>query len=220
MSWLSPWNMAGTPFHFLGFVTNNHQNNLPRTQAVSDIISGLFFFFFSVFLGLHPGHMEVPKLGVEWELQLPVYTTTTAMKDLSCPCDLHHSSQQLQILNPWSEARDLILMDASWVPYHWATTRTPALFLLVVKWKGGSRTLDESLHYPLTMSRGSLSVPLWPHSVPIWNTLPFPYCSTTPLPKSPCPSSLSLNTLLHIQIFSFKFMQNSIKHQSYSRPLL
>ena len=28
----------------------------------------LFFFFFFVFLGPHSGHMEVPRLGVKWEL--------------------------------------------------------------------------------------------------------------------------------------------------------
>ena len=32
----------------------------------------LFFFtFFLVFIGPHSQHMEVPRLGVEWELQLP-----------------------------------------------------------------------------------------------------------------------------------------------------
>ena len=59
----------------------------------------LFFFFF-----LRP--MEVPSLGVELELQLPVYTTVTATSDLSCVCDLHHRSRQRQILNPLSEAGD------------------------------------------------------------------------------------------------------------------
>ena len=51
--------------------------------------------------------MEVPGLGVELELQLPDYTTATAtaMQDLSSLFDLHHSSQQRQILNPLSEAR-------------------------------------------------------------------------------------------------------------------
>ena len=33
-------------------------------------------------------HVEVPKLGVESELQLPAYTTTRAMQDLSHVCDL------------------------------------------------------------------------------------------------------------------------------------
>ena len=35
--------------------------------------------------------MEVPRLGVELELQLPAYTTATAMRDPSQVYDLHHS---------------------------------------------------------------------------------------------------------------------------------
>ena len=69
--------------------------------------------FFVVFLGLHLGHMEVPRRGVESELQLLAYAIATAMPDLSRVCDLHHSSRQHQILNPLSEVRDqiCILMD-------------------------------------------------------------------------------------------------------------
>ena len=37
--------------------------------------------------------MEVPRLGVESELQLPAYTTASAMQDLSHVCKIHHSSQ-------------------------------------------------------------------------------------------------------------------------------
>ena len=62
-----------------------------------------FFFFF---LGLHFWHMEVPRLGVELELQLLAYATARAKEDLSHICDLHHSSWQCQILNPLSKARD------------------------------------------------------------------------------------------------------------------
>ena len=36
-----------------------------------------------LFLGLHLLHREVPEVGVESELQLPAYTTATAMRDLS-----------------------------------------------------------------------------------------------------------------------------------------
>ena len=59
--------------------------------------------------------MEIPRLWVELELQLLAYTTATAMQNLSCICDLHHSSRQRQILNPLSQARDRtqILMDTS-----------------------------------------------------------------------------------------------------------
>ena len=50
--------------------------------------------------------MEVPRLGVELGLQLPAYTTATATSDPSHSCDLQHSSRQLLMLNPLSEARD------------------------------------------------------------------------------------------------------------------
>ena len=40
-----------------------------------------FFFFFFSFLGLHQKYMEVPRLGVELELQLPADTTATATRD-------------------------------------------------------------------------------------------------------------------------------------------
>ena len=61
--------------------------------------------------------MEIPRLGIEWELQLLAYATATAMLDLSRTFDLHHSSWKHQILNPLSEAGDgtHILMDASQV---------------------------------------------------------------------------------------------------------
>ena len=62
--------------------------------------------------------MEVPRLGVQSELQLPAYATATATPDPSWVCDLHHSSGQHQILNPLNEARDgtWVLMDTSWIP--------------------------------------------------------------------------------------------------------
>ena len=59
-------------------------------------------FFFSI-LGLHLRHMEVPRLGVESELQLLAYTTATATRDPSRVCHLHPSSEQCQILNSLSE---------------------------------------------------------------------------------------------------------------------
>ena len=65
--------------------------------------NGFFFFFI---LGLHLQHMEVPRLGVRLELQLPTYAIATATPDPSHVCDLQHSSQQRQILNPWSRVRD------------------------------------------------------------------------------------------------------------------
>ena len=50
--------------------------------------------------------MEVSRLGVESEVQLIAYATDTAVQDLSCICNLHHSSWQRRIHNPLSKARD------------------------------------------------------------------------------------------------------------------
>ena len=63
--------------------------------------------------------MEVPRLGVELELWLPVYTTAMAIQDPNHVCNLHRSSWQHQILNPLREARDQthVLMDTSWVHF-------------------------------------------------------------------------------------------------------
>ena len=70
---------------------------------------------FFVFVVLCLQHMEVPRLAVKAELQLPAYTMATATWDLSRICDAHHSSFQCPILNPLSKAWDGIhvLMDTS-----------------------------------------------------------------------------------------------------------
>ena len=89
-----------------------------------------------VFLGLHLWHMAVPRWGVESELQLRAYTSATAKWDLSHVCDLHHSSQQRQILNPLSEARDRTR--TSWVPVRFVTygaaTGTLIMFKYTILW--------------------------------------------------------------------------------------
>ena len=76
-----------------------------------------YLFLIFVFLGPQPQHMEVPRLGIELELQLLAYPTAT--RDPSHVCDLHHSSQQCQILYPLSEARDRtsILMNAGQISF-------------------------------------------------------------------------------------------------------
>ena len=71
--------------------------------------------------------MQVSRLGVESELQLPAYTTAIATWDPDNLCDLHHSSQQHRILHPLSKARDGThnLMVPSWIHFHCTTMRTP-----------------------------------------------------------------------------------------------
>ena len=92
------------------------------------LLSLLFFFlsFFFLLFRAAPRHMEVPRLVVKSELQLPAYTTATATPDPSRVCDLHHSSQKHQILNPLSKARDRTcnLMVTSWIHFRCTTMGT------------------------------------------------------------------------------------------------
>ena len=81
---------------------------LKLIKAASEIKIGSITFFFLFFLGLHLRRLEVPRLGVESELQLPTYNTATATatQDLSHTCSLPHISQQHRIAYPLSKARD------------------------------------------------------------------------------------------------------------------
>ena len=78
-----------------------------------------FFLCVRVFLGPHPWHTELLRLGVELELQRLATATAMAMPDQSRICDLHHNSQQCWILNPLSEARDgiCVLLDISQIRF-------------------------------------------------------------------------------------------------------
>ena len=75
---------------------------------------------------MHPRHVEVPRLGIKSELQLLTYTTAIATWDPSHICSLHHNSQQCQIPDPLSKAKDQthILMDASRINFSCATVGT------------------------------------------------------------------------------------------------
>ena len=79
------------------------------------VVERCFIFFLYIFLGPHLQPVEVPRVGVSLELQLPAYATATAMPDPSHICDLHHRLWQHRILNPLNKARDRtpILMDPS-----------------------------------------------------------------------------------------------------------
>ena len=90
-------------------------------------IDKFYFIYLLFFLGPHPWHTEVPRIGAEMELQLLAYTTDLATRDLSCVCNLHHSSWQCWIFNPLSDVRDKtsILMDNSQICFHCTTMGTP-----------------------------------------------------------------------------------------------
>ena len=53
------------------------------------------FFPFFVFLGLHPWHMEVPRLEAESELQLVAYATAT--RDLMDSSRVHYTEPQWEL---------------------------------------------------------------------------------------------------------------------------
>ena len=82
------------------------------TRREDKSILFFFFFFFFAFPRATPaayGGSQARAIQ-QSELQLPAYTTATAMWDPSRICDLHHSSHQhrilSRILNPLSKARD------------------------------------------------------------------------------------------------------------------
>ena len=82
--------------------------NIRYYRVTANFLYNIIVTIFFVFLGPRPRHLEVPRLGVQTELEMAADTTATATAtpDLSHVCNLHHSSWQCRILNPLSEARD------------------------------------------------------------------------------------------------------------------
>ena len=72
------------------------------------LFQSILFILFLNFcsFGAYTRLRDIPRLGVELELQLLAYAIATTTQDPSCVFHLHHSSQQCWILNPLSEARD------------------------------------------------------------------------------------------------------------------
>ena len=68
------------------------------------------FYFIFVFWGLHLRHMQVPRLGVTLELQLPVCMTAIATPDPSLVCEAHGNAGSL---THW--ARPGLVPSSSWM---------------------------------------------------------------------------------------------------------
>ena len=81
------------------FLLSLHEEGLKNYGKIHTNLTTVTIFFFC-FLGLRLWHMEIPRLGIVSELQLPAYTTATATWDQSRVCNLHHSLWQC----PLSEA--------------------------------------------------------------------------------------------------------------------
>ena len=102
---------------------------------------GSFFFFRAIHAVYRSsqarGQIRATAASHTPQPQLPAYTTATARPDLNCVCKLHCSSQQHQIFNPLSVARDqtCILMSTCQVRFCWATVGTPCgIFEKWYKW--------------------------------------------------------------------------------------
>ena len=91
-----------------------------------------FFLVVTVFLGggANRQNMEVPRLGVKSELQLPAYTTATAIQDWSHGYDLHCSSCQCRILTHW--AGPGIEPTSSWTLVGFITTKPLQILLVMI----------------------------------------------------------------------------------------
>ena len=99
------------------------------------------YFYLFVFLGQHLRHMEIPRQGVELELQLLACTTATATSDLRRVFDPYQAHGNAGSLTHWERpgikpASSQILVRFI---FHWARTRTPSLqtfylFIYVFIW--------------------------------------------------------------------------------------
>ena len=106
--WAAPWPSLNCKIFFKNSIFCLTCTDFLSVACIKDPDRYKFFFIFTffVFLGPHQWHMEVSRLGVELELQLPAYTTATATQDPSHICKLYHSSHQCWTLNPLDKARE------------------------------------------------------------------------------------------------------------------
>ena len=99
------------------------------------------------------------------------------MQDLSHICDLHRSSQQHQILDPLSDARDRthILMDSSWVCFCCTTTGTLRLYVFNLHPNisdTGMLLTIQGVLVPLSLHGSYSTVAIsWPKEVGIWKNI-------------------------------------------------
>ena len=110
------------------------QQPLLKMDMISTYRSAYFFFLLLLFLGMHPWHMEIPRLGGRTGATAASLHHTHGNTDLSSVGGLHHSSRQRQILHPLSRARDWTrnLMGTSQIRFRCATMGTPSKCLLLL----------------------------------------------------------------------------------------
>ena len=106
-------------FYFLNTYPWHFYTGLPIRQLDLPAIREFWGYLFILLFRAALQHIEVPRLGVKSELQLPA--TIAAKWDKSCIRDLHHSSWQRRIsLTHW--ARPRIEPVSSWILDGFITT--------------------------------------------------------------------------------------------------
>ena len=88
----------------------------------------IYSFFFFFFLGPHLWHMEVPRLGVKLELQLPAYTTATASWDPSSAATYTTAHSNSGSLTHWTKPGTTTSWILVRVLYCWAAVGTVHIF--------------------------------------------------------------------------------------------
>ena len=94
----------------------------PCVRSFAQMVGSHTWFYFIVSLGPHPWHMDVPRLRAESELQLPAYTTATALGGggggiRAMFATYTAADSNTGSLTHWSRPgiRTRILLDTSWV---------------------------------------------------------------------------------------------------------
>ena len=204
------WPGLWCPLQFLIF-KGSKRSDFPL--CLLGFIGGFFCLFsFVSFLGLHPSPLAY---GISWArgqirtAAASLYHTTWT-RDPSHICNLYHSSEQHQILNPLSRARDWtsILMDTSWVRYHWATMGTPRF---CVAEKGFLNSIfflnfSSSIFVVVFLSYSYIPLGLIDWWVAFFSFLSLPLPSTSFLFILPPSSSLHLFLPLSLPLFLPSFL--------------
>ena len=145
------------------------------------------FFIYAFFIsGLYRRHMEVPRLGVESELQLQTTVTATAMPDSSFICNLHHSSWQCQIFNPLSRFRDRtwVLMGSLQLSHNGNAQFFVFVFFTVSLYAETKTFLQSTTWHTVIMQMvlciRTASVVIWP--ILSFLSLPLFFIASCPLP--------------------------------------
>ena len=128
--------------------------------------------------------MEVPRPGVELELQLLAYATATAMPDLRSVCDLHHSSGNAGSLIHW--ARPGIEPASSWILVSFVTSEPQWELLKCVSYRQlrvASWCFYPFIHLCLLTSCLCCMHLIW---LPMWLNLTLTYYSFYIVPSVLC----------------------------------